>query len=595
MSELKKALEAANITIKKYDPDKTRPVQTSKGTFAVGKFIQELQKALGDKLLDHKEIVKSLNNEVHMENLLEEYASQELEEVGGRAVNIPDNLKHLELFVDRKNELPGAKAFFCVTPEGVMDTETSGSFYINSSGISPNEATRIAKGVVPAYMPRSKPGIQKKKNHETNLTYDHFNTYVPPEWDMWRRRNPKAWDRLPATPPKDIIRMLQHVIPSKAERDYMYGWLYTSLTARSFVYLVLCGAPGVGKNRIKLLFRALHGKKNSVDGKKETFGANESKFNSQMLNSTLIWFDELKYGPDMEPRMKEYQNTNIAIEKKGVDATQSSEIFSSMVISNNYPRDNYLLFNSRKFAPLVLGSKALTFAMTELEIQQMSAKLDASILDTFDVKYVAQIAKWILKIGGKYAQKHPNMEYQGPKFWELAHTSMSRWQKIAVLALTSQTARGMFQGWDNEKKSFLWSKVEESLRRKKEYESKDYRDATTVKAFFDTYCDEKGKKVFTVEEVPDSVFQDFWVKPAFINKTLGKIEIDGIEKILETVSPEEVNSKTDAYIFKAAKKSAAPKPKLVRPPGLTSFQWRKMKEEAELEEKQHGEDEEDDL
>jgi len=272
-----------------------------------------------------------------------------------------------------------------------------------------------------------------------------------------------------------------------------------------------------------------------------------------MEENTFLWFDELRYGPEMEPRMKEYQNDYISIEKKGQDTTRSTEIFCSMVISNNHARDNYLLFNSRKFAPLVLGSKPLTTAMSPSEIQDISERLD----DThprFDVKLVSQVAKWIMSIGPKYVGKWPNLEYQGPMYWKLAHTSMSRWQKITVLALTTENKKGVFAGWDDSKKGFLWSKVEEELRRKKEFGPHDYRDASTVKAFFETYCDIVGKRVFEVEADEKSIVQDFWIKP-----------IGGLVKRNITIS---LNNGQGDIISK-----------LIRPPKITDFQWRKMKEE----------------
>ncbi len=302
--------------------------------------------------------------------------------------------------------------------------------------------------------------------------------------------------------------------------------------------------------------RSLHGAHNSSDGKKETFGANQNKFNSQMEENTFLWFDELKYGPDMEPRMKEYQNDDISIEKKGRDTTRSTKIFCSMVISNNHPRDNYLLFNSRKFAPLVLGNSPLTVAMTPEEIKELSERMDDTN-EKFDVKLIAQIAKWITSIGPKYVPVWPNLEYQGPKFSELCHSSMSRWQKIAVIAMTVENRKGPIGGWDETKKAFLWSGVEASLRKKKEFESKDYRDSSTVKAFFKTYQDMSGKKVFEIEDV-NSEIADFWIKP-----------IGGLKKVHG----------------KLGLGASSGEMTLERPSGISAFQWKKMKTEFEASKK----------
>lgn len=549
MSALKAALDAAGIIIKEYDPEKARPVRTTEGSLTIGALAQKINNKLRKDLKHHPEVFDGVHDHIEMEKLLEIYAIQELG--AGQGPTIPQELSHLTLNVDISTHDPGLRRFFCTTSDEFRDPHISGQYYLGKSGLAPAEAILLARPIVPRYMPRRGPGIHPALNQVTQLKTDYFNSYVPSDWELWKMRNPSEWNKLPAKPPAIIIRMIQHVIPSKSEREYFYAWLYTSMKRRSYVYLVLCGLPGVGKNRLKLLMRSLHGERNASDGKKETFGANQSKFNSQMEENTFLWFDELKYGPDMEPRMKEYQNDYISIEKKGQDASRSTEIFCSMVISNNYYRDNYLLFNSRKFAPLVLAKSPLTASMTTEEITEISARLD----DThpkFDVKLVAQIAKWILAIGPKYEKNWANLEYQGPMYWKLAHTSMSRWQKIAVLALSIENDRGPFAGWDSKRKAFLWSKVEESLRKKKEYESKDYRDASTVRVFFETYCDLDGNKVFEVESSENNTVQDFWIRP-----------IKGLErkntKIALTTESEEQLLNTP-----------------VRPPGMSEFQWKKM-------------------
>ena len=552
MSALKAALQDAGIIIKSYEPDKARPIRTHEGSFTMGKFSEALMKALGKnkKLGAHSEILDDIQELSSLEKLIEEYAEQELS-LEARAIQ--EDLAHLTLNVDMASNDPGLKRFFCTTPEEFRDRAISGQYYMGKCALSPAEAVQVARPVVPKYMPRRPKGIHTEVNKTTRSKINFFNNYVPPDWELMRIREPDRWAKIPAKPPEVIIRMLRHIIPSKEERNYFYAWLYTSLSRRAYVYLVLCGAPGVGKNRLKLLMRALHGEHNSSDGKKETFGANQSKFNSQMEENTFLWFDELKYGPDMEPRMKEYQNDYISIERKGQDSTRSTEIFCSMVISNNYARDNYLLFNSRKFVPLVLGSKPLTEALSSDEIKDISERLD----DThprFDIKLVAQIAKWITTIGPKYVNTWPNLEYQGPMFWKLAHSSMSRWQKIAVLALTTSNKNGPYAGWDETKKGFLWSKVEEELRFKKEYGDKDYRDPNTVKAFFETYCDMTGNRVFDVEMEEDSIVQDFWIIPKA-----------GLVKRNINIS---LNYGQEKYISD-----------LVRPVGISEYKWKKMQEE----------------
>jgi hypothetical protein len=336
-----------------------------------------------------------------------------------------------------------------------------------------------------------------------------LNTYVPPEWELWRKKNPKDWQKLPSKPPKLVMKLLTHLIPDPKERKYFYAWLYASLTARSYVYLVLCGAPGAGKNRLKLLLRALHGRDNTNDGKKSTL---DNRFNYQLSQGTLTWFDELKYDSDMENVMKEIQNDYLSIERKGVDATRSSTIHSSMVISNNKPRDNFLAFDARKFAPLMLAPVDLRHSMSEAEIELFSRKVETGKPD-FDVRFVAQVAKWILSIGAANLKTWPTLEYRGPMFWTLAHTSMARWQKKAISTLIDKKT-GIRVGWDDAEGAHIWSKVEEKITKRSGEHAMVFPDYSSVKAFFDIFCDGNGMRAFTTKLIPgNNIMGDFYIYP----------------------------------------------------------------------------------
>lgn len=569
MAKLDKALELANFVLKKYNPAKIRPVYTDRDrtSLTVERFTEVLVAGLKTNLKNFPEIVDAISDKSKMVELLEEWAEEYQDQDEEGRINVPSDLEHLTLNIDTSSSRREDR-FFCTTQEELRSDKISGTYYIDKSGMSPQEAVIAARAVVPKYLPRKELGIYDVIDPVTNEKVKYHNSYVPPSWDLWKRKNPKEWNRLPAKCPKNLMEMIKHIIPLKQEREYFYAWVYTSLTARSYVYLILQGIPGIGKNRIQVLLRALHGKLNSVNGKKESFGANGSKFNGQLFNSTLAWFDELKYDHEMEPRMKEYQNDTASKELKGVDATNSSDIHCSMVVSNNYQRDNYILFNSRKFSPIVLGQTALKFLMPESEIEEISNKLDEAHPD-FDVVYVAQIAKWILSIGEKCTEKFSRLEYQGPKFWELAHSSMSRWQKVVVVALTTRNTKGYFPGWSESKKAFQWTLVEAALRRKKDLSDKDYRDPSTVKAFFDNYRDTEGKKVFETKAFTGSILQDFWVWP-----------IQGVESVLGAVTVETEEGDRISLLEQGP---------VERPKGISNFQWQKMKAELEKSKKEENE------
>lgn len=569
MATLDKALELANVSLKKYDPTKARPVQTGDHTtLSIGKFTTLLITGLKKDLTKFPDIVSCINNPDKMQELLEEWSSEHYEQEEYEQKPIPKELEHLTLNVDTSSSRREER-YFCTTEDELRSDKISGTYYIDKSGLTPQEAVITARAVVPRYLPRRTLGVHKVTDPQTKEETKLYNTYVPASWDLWRRDNPAEWNKLPSKPPSDLMEMIKHIIPLKAEREYFYAWTWTSIERRAYVFLVLQGIPGLGKNRLQVLLNALHGKSNAVNGKRETFGANGSKFNGQLFGSTLAWFDELKYDNEMEPRMKEYQNDTASKELKGVDATGSSDLFCSMVISNNYQRDNYILFNSRKFAPILLGTTPLKELMLESIIGEISDKLDES-RPAFDVKYVAQIAKWILKIGPKYAGNYPRLEYQGPKFWELAHSSMSRWQKVLVVALTTRNTNGYFPGWHEAKKAFQWTQVEAALRRKKDLSDKDYRDPSTVKAFFDNYRDTDGKAVFKTKPFTGSILQDFWVWP-----------LQGVESVLGAVTVETEEGEKIRIMDQGP---------LERPKGLSAFQWKKMKAQMEKKEKDNEAD-----
>lgn len=433
----------------------------------------------------------------------------------------------LILNVDQSATSPTGR-FFCTTKEELLEPGYSGDSYMLYMGLTPTEAMRVARFVVPRFMPRHPRGVHHLPSPYTREPLPYFNTHIPALWREYQEKNKAAWDALPTELPPEIRTLIQHVVPQKLEQEYLIAWLYESLVRRSYVYLVLCGFPGIGKNRLKLLFRALHGQYNTADGKKETFGENNSRFNSQLVESTLIWFDELTYGPKMEPRMKEYQNDFVSIERKGIDATKSTEIFSSMVISNNYPRDNYILFNSRKFAPLQLGKEPLTKAMTPGEIQSLTERLETGH-SSFDITLTAQTAKYILSVGAHLSKKFPNLEYRGPAFWELAHTSMSRWKKEYIQALLGHTSgsalssvrvgtSGASQG-----KKVSWEDLEKAVKRAMKDRSLEYRDPSTAREFLESYRDMSGRKVFQTSPDPDSLVGNF-----FISAYDGSQEIDDL-------------------------------------------------------------------
>lgn len=500
MSQFDDALKAANLKITKYDPSKQRTaIRTNKATMSLDKFGEFFTKQLGPKGARFgEEFLESLLDLGKMSDMLEEHATATGVMVKDKIREIPDTLKGLQLNCNMAAK--GREERFFLSTDSETVSPISGEFYLLAHNLQPADAVAMSRHVVPEYMPRKKPGVFNREVE--GVEHQVFNMYTPPPW---RRYDGESEDKLPEL----FSRLVKHLFPIQEEREFLYSWLHDSLFKRAFTFLVLCGAPGSGKNRLKLVMRALHGHVNSIDGKRSTL---VERFNSQLSESTLAWFDELRYDVDMENTMKELQNDSISIERKGIDATRATKIHASIVISNNKPRDNYIAFDARKFAPLVIRPGRLDDSMSQKEITQLTDKVEDETKPTYDVEFIAQIARWLKNRGSD--RRYQNNEYRGPMFWTLAHTSMTRWQKKAAMLILESGARPSRTEYDP-KKGFLWSSLSDKSQRKNGDRSLIFPDHTSVKAFFEVFKDSRGRKAFETVAVKDSIMGDFYVRSLF--------------------------------------------------------------------------------
>lgn len=501
--QLEKAMESCGILIFKYRKGTSRPITSNRGIFTIDKFSKMLLESLGANVFQfgklHKILVK---DPLKVEPLVEKYAKKSgVAYEDGKLLLLQENLpKGLTLNLDISNQDKSLKFF--VTTADEIRSPIGGYTYVRMMGMKEDEALSKARQVIPAYMPRSPQGISKEVL-DNGHTYTVFNDYTPPEWMLYKEPLP---DRLP----KLFERLVNHLFPIEVEREYFYCWLYASLFDRAFVYLILCGAGGTGKNRLKLVLRALHGHMNTVDGKRSTFA---EKFNSQLSDNTLAWFDELHYTREMENTMKELQNDSISIERKGIDATRSTRIYSSCVISNNKPRDNYIAFDARKFVPLQITDVRLDEVMTGEEISTLTNKVETTKVENgYDVAFIAQIGRWIKKHGAKKKWLDKNLEYKGPMFYKLAHTSMAQWQKRAAQVILTGEQKSSHRVTYDHRKGYLWSSLEGQIKKKNGYREQ-LPDYSTVNHFFTVFVDSQGRKAFRTTPVENDLLGDFWVMP----------------------------------------------------------------------------------
>lgn len=500
------ALAAAKIKILKFDSSKQRPVSTGNATMNIEKFSKEFLEKLGPDAVSYPIVFKALHNLNDAAELIDAYAKMKGIAVHSdrREIDSPADMEGLTLNFDLTAQ--GRDNKFFLTDSNELVSRISGEAYLLAHQLSAKDAVSVARRVIPEYQPRGQHGVFTKATKERDETI--FNTYTRPSWSRLPERQ---WEKLPDKLPSPFSKLVNHLFPIKEEREFFFAWLHDSMFKRSYIFLILCGAPGTGKNRLKLVLRALHGHANTIDGKKSTL---TERFNSQLSESTLAWFDELRFDLEMENTMKELQNDSISIERKGVDATRATKIHASIVISNNKPRDNYIAFEARKFAPLKVTEKRLENSMSSAEIKLLTEKVEDENSNTFDVQFIAQIAKWVQKHGA--SDKWPNLEYRGPMFWTLAHTSMSQWQKSAIAFLINPSSRTDRHGWSQDKQAFLWSSSQSGALRKGNDRYLKFPDFTTVHSFIESFRDSKGQKAFSTKPVAGvNILGDFWIHPIF--------------------------------------------------------------------------------
>ncbi|MFM6930365.1 MAG: primase-helicase family protein [Bdellovibrio sp.] len=535
-AQLETVLDLLKIKIVKYDPLKQRPVSTNKGTMNLEKFANAIRDGLGPRGAQYSEVLGATYDFTVLEVMLEQYALSRgiLISKGLVYSDVPDDLKGLRLNFDMSSKSREDKFF--LTDDNEQISRISGDTYLMVHQLSQNEAVSQARSVIPEYLPRKEPGVFVQKVGRRTETI--FNSYAQPSWFRFENL-----ETLPNTPPPLVKKLLDHLFVNPTDQEYFLDWAYASLFNRAPVFLVLCGDPGIGKNRLKLLLRALHGHENSIDGKRSTI---TEKFNGQISSATLVWFDELKYDIKMENTMKELPNDTLAIERKGIDATRGTKVYASFVISNNKTRDNYISFDSRKFAPLSLTKKRLEESMTSKEVDLLSQKLEDFTSPTYDLAFIAQTAQWLRSRGS--TGRWPNLEYRGPMFWHLAHTSMPQYQKRVIAVLDEYCSDGSRHrpGWDHELNGFRWSVLCTALLRRSEFKDLRFPDFSTVQFFIEGFRDKNGGKVFETSPVEGpNILGDFWIKPLGLFKAESPIE------------------------------------KLTRPPGMRPYQWKKMQEEQQ--------------
>jgi len=256
-----------------------------------------------------------------------------------------------------------------------------------------------------------------------SLVHTHFegfqvlkvNTYIPPKW-----RSRPAPESVKC--PERIWRILTHLFPEQRCLDYVLNWMHISLTKRNETYLVLNGSKGIGKGVFCSILSALVGRENYDEAPSSLL---TGQFNSVLDKKRAILMDEFKVGKSEHNKLKRFINKYQNIEKKGIDADKSTEIYNSYLISNNDLTDMYLESDDRRFSVPDLTSKLMTEVMTDEEAESLLYDLEHDEELQYEFGY-------FVFLYGKQQRLNQFSVWKGPRFWELVYTSLKEWQKMIV-------------------------------------------------------------------------------------------------------------------------------------------------------------------
>jgi hypothetical protein len=106
----------------------------------------------------------------------------------------------------------------------------------------------------------------------------------------------------------------------------------------------------------------------------------------------------------------------------------------------------------------------LGVSMTSDEIDKLTKMTEFEDSPDFNVGALAEFAKWLKRYGPDFSSRYKNMEYKGPRFWFLAHTSMAKWQMAIIQHFYLE--KKQFAPDIYHKDGFLWSGIEPLIKRK---------------------------------------------------------------------------------------------------------------------------------
>ncbi|TXH10669.1 MAG: hypothetical protein E6R04_04870 [Spirochaetes bacterium] len=240
---------------------------------------------------------------------------------------------------------------------------------------------------------------QVRKIEDTNAVYE-VNRYIAPSW-KGKTFKPRL--------DEDIDRLCRHLFPGDECREYVFTWIYHSLTSRAGTYLYLCGGQGSGKNTLASLVAALHGLSNTSLPKQDSL---MGRFNHYLKYKRFIFFDEFNCRNRRDKDiLKLMINDRIQIEGKGRDH-EDIDVYASYMVANNSLEAIGLDPVDRRFSVPNVNHDSIIPVFGREWIERFTRRVKE------DETFVGEFGTWILENFKKprWSKEEP---YQKERFEEI--------------------------------------------------------------------------------------------------------------------------------------------------------------------------------
>lgn len=281
------------------------------------------------------------------------------------------------------------------------------------------------------YDPHGNYGINRIPGPENIYS---VNQYVIPEW-----RGLQVEPELP----DEIEKLMAHLFPKEECREFVYTWIYHSLTSRAGTYLYLCGGHGSGKNTLAQVIAALHGAPNSSNPKQDAI---YGRFNQYLKNKRFVFFDEFNCRTRQDKdTLKRIINNRIQIEAKNKDH-EDILVHASYFLANNSTESIGIDPIDRRFSIPDTTWDSINPVLGLDFIPNLLAKLQ-------DLDFVARLGRWILK------------EFKEPKFGAETPYQRARFEEIVLATARQGIAEILVKLFNREQDDFSYYEEKESFQR----------------------------------------------------------------------------------------------------------------------------------